>query len=302
MKALTTLAALAVLAAATHANVMHAGGYASDGAPLAIALSALLAVGIAFSTTTWRDGSKCLSAVLALCIVSGEVYWLFANAERELAAREAQEAPVLAARAKRKVANDRLQAAEAAKKAADDAAVSEAAKPGCAKNCASLLKDAKDRAERELDEARAVVAALPQEISSSPLAERIGIATWAWDLVLAGLRSLAVIGASVALALALHARQEPKIVKASDDEPKSEPVQSGSVSRYLIEALKPADGEQVPVSALVDGYKHWCDKVGAKPIERPKLVREIARLFDKAGLETKIENGKVYGLDVRLNS
>lgn len=300
MKVLAILAALAVLAAATHANVMHAGGYQSDGAPLAIALSALLAVGIAFATTTWRDGSRALSAVLALCIMSGEFYWLFANAERELAAREAQEAPVLAARAERKAAEVRLSEAEAAKKAADAAAVSEAAKPGCRKECAGLLKDAKDRAERELSDARVAIAVLPIEVSSSPLAKRIGIETWAWDLILAGLRSIAVIGASVALALALHPKRADAKKIAEKAGAREQEIVVGSVSRYLIDALKPANGERVPVSDLVNGYKIWCEKIGAQPVERAVLVKEIARLFDKAGLETRVENGKVYGLDVRL--
>ena len=45
LRALVFLAPAAVIGAATHANVMHAGGYSSEGAPLAIAIAALLTIG-----------------------------------------------------------------------------------------------------------------------------------------------------------------------------------------------------------------------------------------------------------------
>jgi hypothetical protein len=304
MKALVVIAATGVIAAATHANVMHAGGYSSEAAPLAIALSALLAVGIAYATTAWRDGSKALSAILALCIVAGEAYWLFVNAERELASREATEAPRRADKAERDRAEQRLLVALAAKKAADDAAVSEAAKPGCARNCASLLKDAKDRAEQELAAARAALDALPVIVSPSPLAERIGVATWAWDLILATLRSVAVVGASVALALVLHSKRIEHCKAEMVDAPREvvTPVaitHRGSVALYLKETIAPAEGERVPIADLINGYGEWCAKAGVQPIEKGVLAREIARLFKKAGVETTLDGGRLYCLDAR---
>lgn len=304
MRPLIIIAALAVLAAATHANVMHAGGYHSDGAPLAIALCALLAVGIAYAVTAWRDGARLLSALLGLCILSGEVYWIATNAERELAAREAQEAPAKLERDRRAAAIDRLVKAEAAKLKSDADAVSEAAKPGCAKNCADLLKDAKNRAETELAAARAAVEALPPARSIAALPERIGIASWAWDLIIAGLRSVAVVGASIALALALHPKRITENFRNSEmlaPEPKAiaAPV-VGTVSRYLVERLKPAEGERTAIADLISGYKIWCDECGFQPIERASLVKEIARLFEKARLETEVVEGKVYALDAQI--
>jgi hypothetical protein len=304
MKTIVILAALGVLAAATHANVMHAGGYYSDGAPLAMTLSALLAVGIAYATTSWRDGSQALAALLGLCIVSGEVYWLVVNAERELAAREEMEAPSRAAKEARNAAKDRLKRAEDAKRKADSDAVEQAALPGCAKNCAAILKDAKDRAERELTTAREAVVALPPERSASPLSERLGIASWAWDLILAGLRSLAVVGASVALALALHPKREEvnygKSPQLNEMPTNVVTLPPGSVARFLKETLRPAEGQRVNIADLVERYFFWCKKVGVQPVEKQTLVKEIARLFEKAGLETEVEKGTRYAVGTSM--
>ena len=49
----------------------------------------------------------------------------------------------------------------------------------------------------------------------APLPERIGMAPWAWDLLMAGLRSLAVIGGSIAIGLALHPKQARRQQAAS---------------------------------------------------------------------------------------
>jgi hypothetical protein len=294
------LICVAVLAAATHANVQHAGGYQSDGAPLALALTALLAVGIAYAAMSWQDGSRALASLLALCIVAGEAYWLLTNAERELATRDAIEAPLRAAQQGRLDAIKRLRDAEDAKRAADAAAVNEAAKPGCAKNCAALLKDAKDRAERELSDARAVLGALPPERSTSPLAERLGIASWAWDLILAVLRSIGVMGGSVGLALVVH---RPKQVSPADDPP---PVLSNvavlppPLSRYLLETIRKDKGGRLRVAELVDGYREACSAIGAEPPERRKVAAEMARIFKNVGIATSEDAGLVYCNDVRL--
>jgi hypothetical protein len=183
-----------VVGAATHLNVAHAGGYASSDAPLIIIAAVLLAVGTGLTITAWREGARIGALALGLCVFAGEGYWLATNAERELAAREALALPVAEAAAKREAAQKRLAEALAAKKKADDAAIYEAAKRDCRANCAALLQDAKRDAESELTAARNALDNLPALRSATPLADRLGIAAWAWDLIVAGLRSLLVIG------------------------------------------------------------------------------------------------------------
>ena len=56
LRALVFLSATGVIAAATHANVMHAGGYGSRDAPLIITLAILLALGMTFVGVCFSEG------------------------------------------------------------------------------------------------------------------------------------------------------------------------------------------------------------------------------------------------------
>jgi hypothetical protein len=100
-RALVAVAGFAVVAAATHVNVIHRGGYGAIDSWLVIAVSVLLAVGMGYAATEWRHGSKLGAALLFVCLLAGEAYWLLLNTERELQAREDVERPLQAARAKR---------------------------------------------------------------------------------------------------------------------------------------------------------------------------------------------------------
>jgi hypothetical protein len=111
-RTLVAVAGMAVVAAATHVNVMHRGGYGAIDSWLVIAVSALLAVGMGYAATEWRHGSKLGAALLCVCLLAGETYWLLLNTERELQAREDVERPPQAARAKRVEATKRVADAE----------------------------------------------------------------------------------------------------------------------------------------------------------------------------------------------
>jgi hypothetical protein len=208
LRALVFLAAAAVIAAATHANVMHAGGYASRDAPLIIALAVLLALGMAFVGVCFNEGRRWQAILLAVLILAGEAYWVLINADREVASLDALSAPVAEMRAARAAALSRLEKAEVAKRASGAAAISEAAKKDCASNCAKLLLSTQQEADRELNAAREALAGIPEPRSTTPLSDRLGIAPWAWELLLAGLRSLGITGGSLAIGMALHPRRQ----------------------------------------------------------------------------------------------
>jgi hypothetical protein len=201
---LVIAAGVGVVAAATHANVVRAGGYGADDAPLIIAIAILLALGMGYVGSAFADGRRAAAALLGVCILAGEAYWVLLNSEREIASREALAAPSREVAAKHERAAKRVQDAEAAKLAADAAVVSQAARQGCARNCAKLLAETRDRAAAHLEAARAALEALPVPRSLAPLPERLGIAPWLWDLLMAGLRSLAVVGGSIAIGMAAH--------------------------------------------------------------------------------------------------
>jgi hypothetical protein len=202
------IAGAAVIAAALQANVQAAGGWYGPDAPMIVSIAVLLAVGIGFAPTVWHSGSKFMAIVLVMCLLAGEVYWLGINLERELAHRELTSAPRTAAAAAKLAAKQRLDDAIVAASAADAAKLNQAALPGCKAGCVDLLKSASENARREVSDARAALSAVTATTSTT-LADRLGLPTWKLDLIFAALRSAAVIGGSLLVALAIHPRRPP---------------------------------------------------------------------------------------------
>ena len=234
-----------ILGCVAHASVMATGGYGTPSAPMILALAAGLAVGAACVGIAWTQRRIGLALLLALGLVAGEAYALLMTAERTLAHREAQQAPMRAAVTQRAQAatrvgtaeravvgildTPRLKAAIATKAAADAAAVSKSAERGCASNCRALLQAQVDAAAAELDRARqdlerikaaalaelttarAALAAIPAPPSASPLADRLGLEGWQIDLAAAALASLAANGlGAFLLAFAAHGAHRPE--------------------------------------------------------------------------------------------
>ena len=306
LNACVMVAGASVVAAATHANVDHAGGYGSPDAPLIIALAVLLSIGMAFAGLVWGAGHRLSALLLGVCILSGEAYWALTNAEREVARRELQEAPTREARDARMKAEQRVADALVGVAAAAAAVTSEAAKKDCLKNCAALLTASQTTAQNELAAARNALADTPSVASSSPLPDRLGIASWLWDLVMAGLRSFAVVGGSLAIGMCWRGdRSRPVIVArpspvaAPSRAPK--PVVSRSrhanrehVARFLRSTLKPDPVGQTSLRALHRMYNEWSNGNGLSAAE---LGKELRLVID--ALELRCEpNGRdviVYG-------
>lgn len=293
------LAGTAVVAAATHANVEHAGGYASSDAPLIIALALLLAIGMGFVGFAWRRGQAAGALALGLLILAGETYWTLSNAEREIARREERHAPLLKAHEDRAEAEKRVQKAEEALKDANDAVTSEAAKRDCLKNCAALLAGAATAARADLDAARRALENTPRPLSPAPLPARLGIAPWLWDLIMAALRSLAVVGGSLAIGMSMHtergARHGSGAVTTADSAPKHKPPKRSArvevlappssrehVAQFLRSALKPDPTGQTSLRALHRRYDEWCKGEGLSAAE---LGRELRAIIDALGLK-----------------
>jgi hypothetical protein len=310
-RVLVVVAGLGVIAAATHANIEHAGGYAGKDTWLIITIAALLALGIGYAAIAWQEGRYFGAVALAVCLLCGEAYWLAINLEREIAAREALVAPLLAQQAQRTTAEKRLADAETAKRMADAAALSEAAKPGCRKNCAQLLTDAKAEADEELTVARAALAALPMARTVAPLPERLGIASWLWDMILSTLRSIAVIGGSIAVALAIHPKRtapaaapiNPAPIKRETAEiitplalPKSSPAATDHrehVAAFLRTVLRPDPKGATSLRRLHGTYLDWCRGHNAEPLPPAELGQHLRAIVDAIGLQVEPEGQDV---------
>jgi hypothetical protein len=187
------------------------------------------------------------------------------TAERLVAGREAQQAPLREAEAQRAKAaqrladakaalerlpatSPRLEAAIAAKAAADTAVVEKSAERHCLANCRALLQAQVDAAERavgearaeiaarrelagdELQNSRAALAAIVPMPSATPLADRLGIPAWLLDLIAAALGSMAANGLGCGLiAYAGHGRRrEAGVIDVPDItiEPAASPRQA----------------------------------------------------------------------------
>ena len=306
-RVLVSLCGVAVIGAATHANVLHAGGYGADAAPLIIAMAALLTVGMGFVGILWSERRLRSAIGLAVCILAGEVYWLCINAEREVAQREQQEMPTAAARDRRIAAERRLEEAKAGKRTADVAAVEEAANPGCKVNCAQLLSAGQLRATQQLAEARASLSALPQAVAVDGLPTRLGVVPWAWDLWMAALRSIGVMGASIGVGLALHSRAKAvSVLPVTGPEPRSvrrsAPAQIEQfvpnkkragpprhevrehVSEFMMEWVRPDPVGTASLRELHERYLPWCKNHAKQPLPASVLGRELRLVVDAIGL------------------
>jgi hypothetical protein len=217
----------------------------------------------------------------------------------------------------------RLEDAEAGKRAADAAAAAEAAKPGCKTNCAQLLSATQLRANEELKNARASAAALPRVQTTDGLAARLGIAPWTGDLWMAALRSVGVMGASIAVGLALHPRAQA--LRASPDaSAAARPVQRNPparitnltantkrskaskrdvrehVSEFMVEEVRPDPTGNVSLRELHRRYFSWCDARATSALLPGELGRELRAIIDVIGLTCEAAGDDVVVRGARL--
>ncbi|WP_072377639.1 hypothetical protein [Hyphomicrobium sp. NDB2Meth4] len=272
---------IGILACVTHAAIVATGGYSMPTAPLLIALACGLATGAAVTGIAWGQQRRTLAILLVFALGAGEAYALLMTAERTLAHRESQQAPLREAAAKHEAAlarvnrardsasqstvpSPRLLAAEASRRAAEEAVRSEASKPGCRENCRLLLQQAVDAAALEVRSARAEIAAHeakeaaaidaerraaqaeldanPAPPSATPLADRLGVEAWRIDLLAAALASIAANGlAAILIAFASHSRRpEPHAHLPTYAEPVAL-LESGSSSADTSDHGAPAE-------------------------------------------------------------
>jgi hypothetical protein len=228
-----------ILALVVNGSITATGGYGTSTAQLTIGLAAGLVAGSVAVGVAWEEGRRGLAWCLVVALVAGEAWALLQTAERTVAHRDQQQAPLHAAADTRAKAAERTKAAEAAlaaigdtprlrkaeaaKLAADAAVVAKSSEKGCVSNCAKLLLAQVDAvaaeviaaraeidtrraaAEGKLKQAQADLAALPLPPSATPLADRLGIQGWRLDLFQAWLASLAANGlAGLLFAFAAH--------------------------------------------------------------------------------------------------
>lgn len=238
---LATTVGVAILAATTNANVLQTGGWFTSHALLVGALSA----GVFAGARVVGLGAGKIGLVIIAALCAGEAYNFSATAERIVVERENGAAPLKDELSKHTMAieklgsvqnmhisSPRLDLAKQTKASADAAYETELRTGGRCKTICNGLKDdaAKAQAEviaaladaeqdrrRAVDAAKAEVEANPLPASATPLADRIGIPSWALDLIMAGLLSVGANGlAGTLIAFGAHATvSEKEIVRSS---------------------------------------------------------------------------------------
>jgi hypothetical protein len=288
---LAFISGLAVVSAATYWNVMIAGGFQSEGAPLIVAVAFLVLVGAAIVGYGYANGGWLYATGLLFAIVVGEIYWAAMNTERELQAMLRDAAPIVQATEAHAAAEKRVADAEIAKRAADAAAISKAAEKGCALNCRTLLGNTQAAADRELVAARVALDAAPRPQARSALADELGMRPQRLALILAIFRSITVLGGSLAVGLALHGKRKvaetPKtVVEVSH--------KMADVAAFAAECLSPALGASVESKRLWLAYCQHAQQKGLSALPRGQFDEALVALCKAA--ELTMQQGKVLGV------
>lgn len=341
-----------VIGATAHVNVMASGGYLTLSAPTQLGIALGLIIGAICIGIAWREHRHVIALCLVGALLAGEAFAVIMTAERTLSVRNIASAPLRDAedarnKATRRVAvaaaalaslparSPRLEAATAAKAAADAAVIEKSAERGCAVNCRTLLQQQVDNAQaevaaarvaleanhasaqREIGEARAALAALPPPRSAAPLAEALGVAGWALDLLTAALASVAANGLGAALvAFGAHGRAQGHTVpaKAAATATPAEPVAAAPAplkalpaparehaARFGLDMLRPAPGS-VPVVRLHGAYRDWCTANGLAPLPAREIATALDDLFARSGLDVQEIDGAAHLIGARLKA
>jgi hypothetical protein len=154
--------------------------------------------------------------------------------------------------------------------------------------------------------------ALPPTNTIGAIATSIGMEVWAWDLMIAVLRALAVIGGSIGVALGLHPRRayavtvmqssaapsqrrgqlnkRPRIKTAmwAIAPPTSAMDGREHASQFLLTALQPDPAGVTSLRQLYSMYPRWCREQGTDPMPPAELGQHLLTIFDTIGLTLEV--------------
>ncbi len=343
-RALIFLAGGGLLAAATHANILETGGYGTPQSWQYIAMSIALAVCSAGVGIASAHGRHAIVIGMVGGMIAGEAFLLIKTAERAIAAREIEQAPFkqaikhradLLAKLKAEEAklnadtSKRLEAALRAQEIVNKEIATQAALPGCAKNCRKLLQNRADTAalevkaaraelktrqsglEQEIAQIRSSLAALPPTRSPTPLADRLGVASWLIDVIAAGLLSIGLnVLAAILFAFSGHgwnhkpaskpAAASPSVVEAP---PRLKPVDDPAqhAAQYALARMQPATGQTTKLIDMITDYEAWCAAQGLECLPQGAIAVELSHLFQGQGFRgTMIKNEPhIIGIAIR---
>ncbi len=194
VRILSVVGGCGVLAASTLA-VIDAGHLTGSDANLVAALS----IAVALAAIVLPRASKGMMFTLVMALLAGEAFNLLASAERIIITRENTASLITGNNSKATAAQARLTMALAAQTEQRSLAVEAVAMPSCAKECRALIERQATTVDAEVITARSDLATAPVVKSATPLADRLGVAPWALDLIAAALLSIGANGLGACL-------------------------------------------------------------------------------------------------------
>jgi hypothetical protein len=138
--------------------------------------------------------------------------------------------------------------------------------------------------------------------SPTPFADRIGMAPSAFDVMVAGLGSIAING--LACCLMIFGTHHPRTTSPSSSKPTSQDVEQPkpvSVVQVLTEIVKPADRRtRVELEDLHRAYLQACQAQGV-PVAGVQVFGAHAKAFaEAAGIRVLSSDGKLFWCGVKL--
>jgi hypothetical protein len=309
MRLVACLAGVLIIAAATLATIEATGGFSGTGWTVPAAVAIGLIAGSACVGSAWRSKRHLLALVLGFAIVAGEIFALISTGERIISHRDAVSIPdrnatrqrqeartaLDAAKAVMPTTSARLDKAEAALSAANAAVATSAAERNCAANCRTLLEqqvttarteqtaartafdDEKTRAQNAITTAQQKLDSIPAPVHRVGLAERLGISSWALDLMSAALASLALNGLGAGLiAFGSHDRT-------------AQPVRTidGMVEVFLADMLDTKAGAALAVRDLYRSYITWCSRQQVQPVPPDRFGDDLRAVIERLHLPVR---------------
>jgi hypothetical protein len=361
IRALAIIIGLLILVAVAHATIIATGSYGTPHSYLTLAIAGGVGLGGILSGMAWSAGRRTLAIWLVVVITAGEAFGLLSTAERLIVSRETAQAPLRVAELDRAKASERvaaaqnaldampitslrLEAALAAKAVADQAAIDKSAERGCRENCRALLQAQVDSAateieqartdlaraqtkgEAELTAARTALATLKAPASPTPLADRLGMPAWLFDLVHSALGSLAANGLACGLLVfGAHQPSGRRAARAENEGEWTAPELVGPeqvvgaetpaeltgrkrviskqkhAAQFAVERLRPTEEGGSELTGIHRDYQDWCATKGIEPLPAAQIGLLLAELFDGAGLSIAERNGRLVAVGVSLN-
>jgi hypothetical protein len=285
LRTLSVLAGVAILSSLTFIQVMTNGGLAATTTPLTISVGIGLIVGSVAIAKALKLKLRGLAVLLILCMVSAEIFVVLTSGERLVTTRDQISAPRAQQAKEREKEMKRYTEAVTAKQKADEALVAKSAESGCRVECSKLLLANVKSATEELNSTREQINKLPrEELSASPLADRLSLSHTTFDLIMASLYSFS----GTLLGSTLIAFGTSAITRSEREE----------VALFLTSVLAPDASASVTQPALEAAYSKWCVLMKLEPLDYLTFTEHVSTLLASANLEM---SGKtVLGVSLKM--